>query len=73
MRNILKTISALAAAGALTLTGTVCNLPVGTNTTAVTAVAADDNNDDWIHAEGSKLYCKRYGKAHTVCADCSAL
>ena len=56
MRNVLKTISALAAAGALTLTGTVCNLPVGTNTTAVTAVAADDNNDDWLHAEGSKLY-----------------
>ena len=55
MRNIIKTISALAAAGVLTLTGTTFALPSGSPVN-LKAAAADDTGDDWLHAEGSRLY-----------------
>ncbi|MBQ1519437.1 MAG: cellulase family glycosylhydrolase [Ruminococcus sp.] len=56
MKNIIKTLTAIAAAGAITLTGTAYSAPVSTNTNNLSAAAADDNNDDWLHAEGSRLY-----------------
>ena len=55
MRNIFKSITALAAAGVLTVTGTSFAVPMGSPVN-LKASAADDNNDDWLHAEGSKLY-----------------
>ena len=55
MKNIFKTISALAAAGTLAVTGTSFAAPAGTPVN-LKAAAADDNNDDWLHAEGSRLY-----------------
>ena len=55
MRNIFKSVTALAAAGVLTLTGTAFNIQNGSPVN-LKASAADDNNDDWLHAEGSCLY-----------------
>ena len=55
MRNIFKSITALAAAGVLTVTGTSFAAPMGSPVN-LKASAADDNNDDWLHAEGSRLY-----------------
>ena len=55
MRNIFKTITALAAAGTLAVTGTSFAAPVGSPVN-LKAAAADDNNDDWLHAEGSRIY-----------------
>ena len=55
MKNIFKSLTALAAAGVLTVTGTSVAPAIGTPVNFKTA-AADDNNDDWLHAEGSRLY-----------------
>lgn len=49
-----KQILALAAAGVLSVTCLVSGIKPVQN--AFTAAAADDCNDDWLHAEGSRLY-----------------
>ena len=53
--KILKSLAAVAAAAALTVTGAVY-VPVVAPDSIGKAVAADDNNDDWLHAKGSRLY-----------------
>jgi aryl-phospho-beta-D-glucosidase BglC (GH1 family) len=50
----IKRIASVLMAGVLTAFGLSASLPA--MTTALTAEAVDDNNDDWLHAEGSKLY-----------------
>ncbi|MBP8594245.1 MAG: cellulase family glycosylhydrolase [Ruminococcus sp.] len=55
MKKITRAIVALASAAAMTLSAAGAALPAVISTPA-TAVAADDNNDDWLHAEGSRLY-----------------
>ncbi len=47
-------IIALAAVGALSVSCLAASVPMVK--TGLTAIAADDNNDDWLHAEGSRLY-----------------
>lgn len=50
--KLYKKIAGLMLAGVMTVTGLSASLPTAT----FTAEAASDTNDDWIHAEGSKLY-----------------
>ena len=53
MNKLLRTAASLISAGAIALTGitpAVCTSP------SITALAVDDGNDDWLHAEGSRLY-----------------
>ncbi len=56
MKKFTKVLAAMASAAAITLTGT--SSAVNTLLTAPqdTAKAVDTNNDDWLHAEGSRLY-----------------
>ena len=54
--NILKSMAAVAAAAALTVTGAAYYAPTVAPYTIGKVVAADDNNDDWLHAKGSRLY-----------------
>lgn len=58
MKKFTKVLAAMASAAAITLTGT--SSAVNTLLTAPqdTAKAVDTNNDDWLHAEGSRLYDK---------------
>ncbi len=57
MPNKLKTLSALAAAGIITVTGSALSFSDSLNNTVpFIAAAADDCNDDWLHAVGSRLY-----------------
>ena len=53
MKNLPKTAAAFASAAVLAFTGGVQFIPAAQQQYAV---AADDGNDDWLHAEGSKLY-----------------
>ncbi len=53
MKKITKTASAFVMAGAIALTAAAP--AVGTEP-STTAYALDDTNDDWLHAEGSRLY-----------------
>ena len=55
MKKFMRSAAALVSAAALAVTGTA---PAMTVTTAFTANAADTNNDDWLHAKGSRLYDK---------------
>lgn len=55
MKKATKSIPALVSAAALAFAGTVSALPVSPDTIS-TAYAVDDCNDDWLHAEGSRLY-----------------
>ncbi|MBQ8725007.1 MAG: glycoside hydrolase family 5 protein, partial [Oscillospiraceae bacterium] len=50
--KLYKKIAGLMLAGVMTVTGLSASLPA----ISLTAEAASDTNDDWIHAEGSKLY-----------------
>lgn len=52
--KIHKKAMALAAAGVLSVTCLTASIASMQKSFAATAV--DDNNDDWLHAEGSKLY-----------------
>lgn len=56
MKKISKAMTAFASAAALTLSGIASQLPAVITSPAVTAYAVDDTNDDWLHAEGSRLY-----------------
>ena len=53
MKKLTRTASALICAAALTITGAA---PSFGQTPNLTAQAVDTNNDDWLHAEGSRLY-----------------
>ena len=53
MNKLLRKAAALISAGALAFTGVVS--AAGT-APVVAADAVDDGNDDWLHAEGSRLY-----------------
>ena len=55
MKKLSKAIAAFASAAAMALTATASVMPTDYNDLAV-ANAADTNNDDWLHAEGSRLY-----------------
>lgn len=52
--KIRKKMMALAVSGMMTITCFSASIPAVQ--TSLNAVAADDNNDDWLHAEGSRLY-----------------
>ena len=49
-------MTAVASAAALTVSGGASGFSAVLSSPAVTASAVDDNNDDWLHAEGSRLY-----------------
>ena len=56
MKKLTKVLAAMAAAAAVTVTGTssaISNILTAPNESAA---AVDTNNDDWIHAKGSRLY-----------------
>lgn len=50
----LKTVTAFVSAAVLAVSAVPASFVSVENT--MTAVAVDDNNDDWLHAEGSRLY-----------------
>ena len=54
MKKLTKAFAALASAAAMALTATASVMPMDYNELA--SKAADTNNDDWLHAEGSRLY-----------------
>ncbi len=56
MRKLTKAMAAFASVAALTVSGAASVTPAVTTTPVVTAAAVDGNNDDWLHAEGSRLY-----------------
>ena len=53
MKKFTRTAAALVCAAALTVMGAA---PSFGQTTSLKAQAVDTNNDDWLHAEGSRLY-----------------
>ena len=57
MKNFCRGLAVFASAGVLAVTGVSSVLPAGTADPVVHA-AADDCNDDWLHAVGSRLYDK---------------
>ncbi|MBP5362945.1 MAG: cellulase family glycosylhydrolase [Ruminococcus sp.] len=56
MKKLIKALTAVASAGALTVSGAASSFQTVMSSPAVTASAVDDCNDDWLHAEGSRLY-----------------
>ena len=55
MKKLLRSMAAIAASAAITVTGAAC--PSSVSYDEISKVfAADDCNDDWIHAKGSRLY-----------------
>ena len=56
MNKILRSVAATAAAAALTLSGAAYYPSMNASDTLGKAAAADDCNDDWLHAKGSRLY-----------------
>ena len=52
--KIRKKLMALAVSGMMTVTCFSASIPAVQ--TSLSAAAVDDNNDDWLHAEGSRLY-----------------
>ncbi len=56
MKKFTKVLTALVAAAALTVTGTSSAVNTILISPKDSAVAVDDNNDDWLHAKGSRLY-----------------
>ncbi len=55
MKKLSKAIAALASAAAMAFTATASVMPTDYNE-LVNAKAVDTNNDDWLHAKGSRLY-----------------
>ena len=55
MKKFSKAIAALASAAAIAFTATASVVPADYDE-FVNAKAVDTNNDDWLHAEGSRLY-----------------
>ena len=56
MNKILRSVAAVAAAAALTVSGAAYYPAMPSADTLSKAMAADDGNDDWLHAKGSRLY-----------------
>ena len=56
MNRFLKAMAAVASAAALTVSGAGSSFSAVLTSPAATANAVDDGNDDWLHAEGSRLY-----------------
>ena len=56
MNKILRSVAAVAAAAALTVSGAAYYPSMPAPDTLGKALAADDTNDDWLHAKGSRLY-----------------
>ena len=56
MKKLIKTMTAIVSAGALTVSGAAQSFQAVVSSPAVTASAVDDRNDDWLHAKGSRLY-----------------
>ena len=55
MKKVSRTLAALMSSAAVMISAVGSALPAATAPT-ITSVAVDDCNDDWLHAEGSKLY-----------------
>lgn len=55
MKKITRKIAGLASAGVIAVTGLASSAPA-VFSQPVEVSAVDTNNDDWIHAEGSRLY-----------------
>ena len=55
MRKLSKVLTALISSAAVMISAVGSTLPV-TTAPSTTSLAVDDNNDDWLHAKGSKLY-----------------
>ncbi len=55
MKKLTKAIAAIASAMTMAFASTASVMPMG-NAEPVNAGAVDTNNDDWLHAEGSRLY-----------------
>lgn len=56
MKKLTKVLAALASAMVVTVSGTSSAMNAIINAPQDTAYAVDDGNDDWLHAEGSRLY-----------------
>ena len=56
MNRFFKAMAAVASAAALTVSGAGSSFSAVLTSPAATANAVDDGNDDWLHAEGSRLY-----------------
>ncbi|MDD6279498.1 MAG: cellulase family glycosylhydrolase [Oscillospiraceae bacterium] len=57
MKKFIKGIAAVVSVAALSLTGAASVMTAADGGNIISA-AADDTNDDWLHAEGSRLYDK---------------
>jgi len=55
MKKVSRTLAAIMSSAAVLISAVGSALPAATAPT-ITSVAVDDCNDDWLHAEGSKLY-----------------
>lgn len=58
MKKLCKGIAALSAAAALAVSASASVMPAVSTQPAEVSAAVDDGNDDWLHAEGSRLYDK---------------
>ncbi len=56
MNRFFKAMAAVASAAALTVSGAASSFSAVMTSPGVTSYAVDDGNDDWLHAEGSRLY-----------------
>ena len=56
MNKLFKTMAAAASAAALSVSCLTPGFSALLASPALTACAVDDTNDDWLHAEGSRLY-----------------
>ena len=55
MKKITKA-AAIASAAVISITGSASVMPAFTKVPEVVCAAGNDGNDDWLHAEGSRLY-----------------
>ena len=57
MKKFKNAAVALASALSMTVSGVAASMPLATYAPITASAAAiDDTNDDWLHAEGSRLY-----------------
>ena len=56
MKKLSKKLAAIASAAAITFASAASTVSTVTEENIPTAYAVDTNNDDWLHAEGSRLY-----------------
>lgn len=56
MKKFVKSMTAFLSSAALALTAAAQVMPVNAPLDTLTAYAVDDTGDDWLHAEGSRLY-----------------